>query len=158
MRRASEWLTIDSTIIGGQRIRIRPEDGTLHGQTPSSAVEGDGLHVVIQHRNNIIAHAPFPDGKREIRLLVFFYFVVAPGDWNLCDNVVVTKAHRISVQSLNGSVLWIVGRCSLVIGVVSCCLLLCFLALDEGASVDFGHKCEPFLCVDVDCHGDCMCL
>ena len=33
-------------------------------------------------------------------------------------------------------------------------MLCCFLALGEGASGDLGHKCEPFLCVDVDCHGD----
>jgi hypothetical protein len=35
---------------------------------------------------------------------------------------------------------------------------LLFLALGEGASRDFGHKCEPFLCVDVDYNGDCLCL
>ena len=28
----------------------------------------------------------------------------------------------------------------------------CFPALGEGAFGDFGHKCEPLLCVDVMCH------
>ena len=37
-------------------------------------------------------------------------------------------------------------------------MLYCILAVGKGASRDLRHKCEPFLCVDVDCHGDCLCL
>ena len=43
--------------------------------------------------------------------------------------------------------------------VVCCCFLCLFLALGEGASRNFGHECEPFLCVDVDCHEEfCACV
>jgi hypothetical protein len=67
------------TTIGGLRIRIRPDDGKLHSQTPRFAVEGDGPHIVIHHRKNNIAHAPVPDGKRYTRLLVFLDSVAAAG-------------------------------------------------------------------------------
>jgi hypothetical protein len=57
------------------------------------------------------------------------------------------------------------GRCRgsgvvylLVVVIVCCCVLCCFHALSEGSFGDLGHKCEPFLCVDVDCHGNCLCL
>ena len=51
-----------------------------------------------------------------------------------------------------GSVSWFVGRLSLVVVVICCWVLYCFPALGEGASRDLWHKCEPLLCVDVDCH------
>jgi len=57
------------------------------------------------------------------------------------------------------------GRCRwlwvtylLVVVVICCCVLCCFPTLGEGASGDLGHESEPFLCVDVYCHGDCLWL
>ncbi len=99
---ASDLSTIVSskrTIIGGLRIRIRLDDGKLHGQTPRSAVEGDGPHAVIQQRNNNVAHAPVTDGKRETRLLIFFHSVVAPGNQYCCNDVRASQADRFPVQS-----------------------------------------------------------
>ena len=55
------------------------------------------------------------------------------------------------------SVFWVFGRCFLAAVVFWCCLLYFFTVLGEGASQDFGHKCEPFLCVNVYCRDDCLC-
>ena len=51
---------------------------------------------------------------------------------------------------------WVVVH--LVVDVTGCCLPCCFLALVGDVSREFVHKCEPLLCVDVDCHSDCLCL
>ena len=82
VRCASERSTIISkcTIISGLGIRIDPDDGKLHGQTPRSATKGDGLHIVIKYKNDNASHTPVPDDEIESRLLMFLNFGIAAGD------------------------------------------------------------------------------
>ena len=42
--------------------------------------------------------------------------------------------------------------------VIYCCCFVFAMALGEGAFGDFGHECEPFMCVDMDWHDDCFVL
>ncbi len=86
VRCASDRSTIVSskrTIIGGLGIRINPDDGKLHSQTPISAVEANMMHIVIKHRNDNVAHSPVPDGKGEPRLLEFLYSVIYSCGWSV---------------------------------------------------------------------------
>ena len=55
--------------------------------------------------------------------------------------------------------LWVIGRCFLVVVVTLCCLLCCFSALGGVASRDFGHKCEPlFACTCIAMAIHCACI
>jgi len=94
-------IVIYGAIIGGLRIRIFPDHGKLHGQTPSSAIKGDGLHVVIKYRNDDVAHTPVLDDDKESRLLIFLNSVIAAGDRYFDNDVWVSQAHWITVQSLH---------------------------------------------------------
>jgi hypothetical protein len=90
VRCASDQSTIVGSkhmIICGLGIRINPDDGKLHSHTPSSAIKGDGLHVVIKYKNDDAAHTPDPDDERESRLMIFLNSFIAAGDRYLGKDV-----------------------------------------------------------------------